>query len=162
LSRMSQLLYAPDGGASICAGGFNPFGLANSTVLSPACRTFLQTQTHDVTRLEQEIAEGNLTGSIVELPAGNLKFSATVGYRCNSYAFNPDPARESNDVIGTLSTSPTQGKERVKEEAIEFLVPVLKDVPFAYSLDLDLGLRSSDYDITGRQQTYKIDAMWKP
>ena len=29
-SRMRNLLYAADGGASICAGGFNPFGLANS------------------------------------------------------------------------------------------------------------------------------------
>ena len=31
LSRMRNLLYAADGGASICAGGFNPFGLGNAT-----------------------------------------------------------------------------------------------------------------------------------
>ena len=37
-SRMRNLLYAADGGASICAGGFNPFGFANSTSISPACR----------------------------------------------------------------------------------------------------------------------------
>ena len=34
-SQVQNLLNAPDGGASICAGGFNPFGVANSTRISP-------------------------------------------------------------------------------------------------------------------------------
>ena len=65
LSRMRNLLNAPDGGASICAGGFNPFGLANPTSISGACRTYLEAETHDYTQLTQTIFEGSLSGSLV-------------------------------------------------------------------------------------------------
>ena len=30
-SQVQNLLNAPDGGAALCAGGFNPFGLVNSS-----------------------------------------------------------------------------------------------------------------------------------
>jgi iron complex outermembrane recepter protein len=162
LSRMSALLFAPDGGASLCAGGFNPFGLQNSMNLSAACRDFIQTDTHDFTQLSQNIVEAGLTGSLYELPAGNLKFSFTLGYRQNSYSLDPDPSREVKDIIGTLGTFPSQGKVRVQEAAVEFLVPVLKDAPFARALDVNLGFRTSDYDVSGRHETYKIDGLWQP
>src|SRR5207302_2051077 len=35
-SQVQNLLNAPDGGNSICAGGFDPFGLIHSTAISPA------------------------------------------------------------------------------------------------------------------------------
>jgi iron complex outermembrane receptor protein len=162
LSRMSALLFAADGGASICAGGFNPFGLQNELNVSAACRNYIQANTHDFTQLSQDVFEGTLTGSLFPLPAGNAKFSLTVGFRQNSYELNPDPSRENNDIIGTLSTAPAQGKVRVKEAAVEFLIPVLKDAPFAKNLDVNLGFRTSDYDITGRHETYKIDGLWRP
>jgi outer membrane receptor protein involved in Fe transport len=162
LSRMNTLLAAADGGASLCAGGFNPFGLGNSTSVSQACRDYLETETHDFTKTNQTIFEGNLTGSVMPMPAGDLKFSLVLNYRRNAFDFNPDPARENADVIGTLATFPTQGDVSVKEAALELLVPLLKDKPFAHSLDLDLGIRTSDYDVSGRAQTYKIDAAWKP
>lgn len=162
LSRMSALLFAADGGASICAGGFNPFGLQNANGISDACRDYIQTETHDFTQLSQNVVEANLTGSLFTIPAGDVKFSLTLGYRDNSYELDPDPAREGNDIIGTLGTSPTQGEVSVKEAAVELLVPILRDVRFAEALDLNLGLRSSDYDISGRHETYKIDGIWKP
>ena len=162
LSKMQTLLNAADGGASICAGGFNPFGLANGTGVSQACRNYIQADTHDFTQLSQDIFEGNLTGSILPLPAGNLKFSLTVGHRENKFETNPDPSRENSDIIGTLNTAPTAGEVRVNEAAIELLVPILKDVAFARTLDLDMGFRKSDYNITGSTSTYKIDALWRP
>jgi len=61
-----------------------------------------------------------------------------------------------------LQTYAAQGSTSVKEAAVEFLVPLLKDAPFAHSLDLSLGFRTSDYDVSGRVETYKADAMWEP
>jgi iron complex outermembrane receptor protein len=161
-SRMRTLLYAPDGGASLCAGGFNPFGLANSTALSPACREYIEAETHDYTQLTQTIFEGSLTGSLFAMPAGDLRFALTLDKRDNEFEFDPDPSRENGDIIGTLQTFPAQGSTSVKEVALEFLVPLLRDKTFAQNLELNVGVRSSDYEFSGRVETYKADGLWEP
>ncbi len=161
-SRMRNLLYAEDGGASICAGGFNPFSLAASSSVSAECRAYLEAETHDYTQLEQTIFEANLSGSLFAMPAGDLKFALTLTTRDNEFEFDPDPSRENLDIIGTLQTYPARGDSGVKEAAIEFLIPLLADKPFAHKLDLDIGFRTSDYDVSGRVETYKVDAMWEP
>ena len=108
-SRMRNLLYAADGGASICAGGFNPFGLANATGISPACRAYLEVETHDYTQLSQTIFEASLTGGLFAMPAGDLRFALTLDSRDNDFEFDPDPSRENQDIIGTLQTFPAEG-----------------------------------------------------
>lgn len=161
-SRLRNLLYAADGGASICAGGFNPFSLAASSNVSQACRNYVEVETHDYTQLEQTIFEANLSGSLFSMPAGDLKFALTLGTRKNEFEFDPDPSRENGDIIGTLPTYPAEGETSVNEAAIEFLVPLVADKPFAHKLDLNVGFRSSDYDVSGRVETYKADALWEP
>jgi iron complex outermembrane recepter protein len=161
-SRMRNLLYAADGGASICAGGFNPFSLAASSAVSAECRQYLEAETHDYTQLEQTIFEANLNGSLFSMPAGDVKFALTLGTRKNEFEFDPDPSRENLDIIGTLQTYPAEGSSDVKEAAIEFLIPLLSEKPFAHKLDLNVGFRSSDYDLSGRVETYKADALWEP
>jgi len=162
LSRMRNLLTAPDGGASICAGGFNPFGLANQTSISGACRSYLEAETHDYTQLTQTIFEASLSGGLFQMPAGDLRFALTLDKRDNEFEFDPDPSRENGDIIGTLPTFPAQGSTSVKEAAVEFLVPLLRDVPFAQRLELNLGFRTSDYEFAGRVETYKADGLWSP
>jgi outer membrane receptor protein involved in Fe transport len=162
LSRMRTLLYAADGGASICTGGFNPFGLVNATSISPDCRDFLEAETHDYTQLTQTIFEASLSGGLMKLPAGDLRFALTLDRRENDFEFDPDPARENADIIGTLPTFPSEGSTSVNEVAIEFLVPLLRDEAFAKRLELNLGLRTSDYDASGRSETYKADGLWEP
>ena len=105
-SRMRNLLYAADGGASICAGGYNPFGLANSMGISAQCREYIEAETHDYTQLSQTIFEASLTGSLFSMPAGDLRFALTLDKRDNDFEFDPDPSRENGDIIGTLQTFP--------------------------------------------------------
>ena len=38
----------------------------------------------------------------------------------------------------------------------------MKDKAFAHRLDLNLGFRVSDYDVSGRVETYKADGTWEP
>jgi outer membrane receptor protein involved in Fe transport len=161
LSRMRNLLYAADGGASICAGGFNPFGLANSLAISPQCKAYLETETHDYTQLTQTIFEASLSGSLFEMPAGDVRFALTLDHRENEFEFDPDAVRETADSIGVLPTFPAQGETKVNEAAIELLVPLLKDATLAKRLELNLGVRSSDYEHSGRVETYKADGWWE-
>ena len=161
-SRLRNLLYAADGGASICAGGFNPFGLTASMNVSRECRDYIESETHDYTQLSQTIFEASVNGSLFALPAGNLKFAFTLGTRDNKFEFDPESARENLDIIGTLQTYPAEGSTGVKEAALEFLIPLLSEAPFARRLDLDVGFRVSDYDASGQSETYKGDLVWQP
>jgi iron complex outermembrane recepter protein len=161
-SRMQQLLNAPDGGASICAGGYNPFGLANALSVSDACQDYISTKSHDHTKTKQSVLEANLTGSLFTLPAGDAKFSLTGTYRKNSFTYDPDPAREGGDIIGTLAAVPSSGKTNVKEVGVEVLVPLLKEKPFFHNAEINLGYRYSDYNVTGSFSTYRGEALWSP
>ena len=64
------LLEAADGGASQCAGGYNPFGIQP---LSASCAAFIARLTKNSTSLEQRVVEANATGPVFDLPAGQLK-----------------------------------------------------------------------------------------
>ena len=96
------------------------------------------------------------------MPAGDLRFALTLDSRDNDFEFDPDPSRENQDIIGTLQTFPAEGSTSVKEIALEFLVPLLADKTFAQRLELNLGVRSSDYETAGRVETYKADGLWEP
>lgn len=162
LSRLQPLLNAADGGASICAGGYNPFGLATATSVSPACRDYVETETHDVTETNQDIVEASLTGRLITLPAGDVRFSVSGTYRRNRFEYDPDPSRENSDIIGTLASVPSQGSTTVKELGVELLIPILRNAPFAHSFEVNLGYRISDYNVTGTVHTYRAEGLWHP
>ena len=155
-------LNAADGGASVCAGGYNPFGLANATNVSRACRDYVEAETHDVTETNQDIVEANLTGRLFALPGGDARFSLVATYRRNRFEYDPDPSRRNSDVIGTLASVPSQGSTNVKEFGVEVLLPLLGDTPFAHRLEVNLGYRISDYNITGTVHTYRAEGLWYP
>ena len=104
----------------------------NSTSISPACRDYLEAETHDYTQLSQTIFEASLDRLVCSpCPRATCKFALTLDTRDNEFEFDPDPSRENQDIIGTLQTFPAEGSTAVKEAALEFLVPLLSDKPFA-------------------------------
>ncbi len=63
IASLRNLLDAPDGGASLCAGGYNPFG---RTVLSPQCRDYLVAATISDTEFRQDVFEANAQGGLFQ------------------------------------------------------------------------------------------------
>lgn len=156
-SNLLTLINAADGGASICSGGYDPFGL---TSLSDECRNYLVATTHSETTFKQELLEASLQGGLFDLPAGEVRFATGLGWRRNSYDFQPDYLLSSGSIIGLPSKGTSGGSTSVKEIYLETLVPILYDQPFAHSLDVGLAYRYSDYDLSGGVDTYKIDFNW--
>lgn len=157
IDALNRVINAADGGASLCAGGYNPFGL---TVLSDACRDYLVATTHSRTVFEQEVLEANLQGGVFDLPAGEVRFATGLGWRRNRYAFQPDRLLQQGGVVGLPSKGPSGGSTSVRELYVEALVPLLYDKPLAHSLDVGLAYRYSDYDLSGGVDTYKADFTW--
>lgn len=161
LSRFQTLLSAPDGGNSICAGGYNPFGDAHARALSQACVDYLSAAINSSERIGQNVVEGSFQGLVTTLPAGDMRFSVVADYRKNDYVSRPDSQLATPGQVQSINpTVPVQGSTEVTEAALELLVPVLKDLPFVESLNLDGAVRYSDYKLSGGVWTYKLDGDW--
>ena len=152
------LVRAPDGGRSLCAGGYNPFADGS---ISPECRAYVGRSATSDTVLEQRIAEADVQGRIATLPGGDLKFALGADYRQNKYSFRPDPLISNGDLVNYLPIAASSGSQHVAEVYGELLVPIVKDLPFVREFSLDLGYRYSDYQLIGGVSTYKADASWK-
>jgi iron complex outermembrane receptor protein len=172
-SAVQTLLDAPDGGASICAGGFDPFGESN---LSAACATYISRSAQNVTVSEQTVSEFTIQGSMFTLPAGDARFAAGVQYRQDDYAFRPDASLAQrnpivtrpdggqtggSEIAGFNPSQPLSGSVNVLDFFGEVLIPVLADLPFVRQLDVGLGYRTSEYSSIGQTDAYKVDVDWE-
>jgi len=156
-SALQTLLNAADGGASICAGGFNPFG---DNPISAACNAYINKRLLSVQAIEQRIVEANVQGGLFTLPAGQVRFAVGSEYREDYYRSDPDALSASGDIIASSGTF-FEGTVDTKEAYAELLIPILKDLPLAREVSIDLGGRISDYNTVGSVKTYKADATWK-
>lgn len=158
-SALDRLIAAPDGGDSLCAGGYNPFGI---NPLSDACFDYLVAAPVRDTELTQSVAEALVQGRLLALPDGDLRFAVGGTYRRNGYETVPDRILAAGDVVGVQFTRYSQGTTEVWEGYGELLVPILADRPFAHSLGVNLGYRYSHYNISGGAHTYKAEGHWAP
>ena len=167
------LLEAADGGASQCTGGYNPFGLQP---ISASCIAYLSRVTKNSTNYVQQQGELNLQGGVFDLPAGEIRAAVGADYRRDTTKFVPDSVLSTPDisglgtplqnkapgVVGFNASNPLSGGTDVYELYGELLIPVLKDLPFVHSLNLNVGGRFSDYNTVGGVNTYKVDIEYKP
>lgn len=155
VSALQQLLDASDGGDSICAGGYNPFG--GQDPLSAACLDFVERTPLNVTTLKQYVVEGSLEGPLFTLPAGGARFALTAQFRKNDYDFDPDADIAVGDVANLPLALPTTGSIDALEIGGELFLPVIASDGFLEELNLTLGYRFADYNLAGSNSTYKAE-----
>ena len=137
------------GVSPLCAGGFNPFG--GTMPLSADCLNFVSRTPVNDTTLEQTVIEAVLEGKLVDMPAGEARFALTAHYRENTYEFDPDRDIAAGNLANLASSDFTDGDIDAMELAGEALLPIVERV------NLTLGLRLSDYDPAGSNETYKAE-----
>jgi len=162
IAAWQALVNAPDGGASICPGGFNPFSQTSleSTPGQEACHRHLNRNLSERTVLKQQVVEATLQGGLFDLPGGQVRFAAGAGYRKPSYSYSPDEQRVRSEVYPVQPTGPAGGSYHVKEIFAELFVPVLRDIPFIEELNVGAAYRYSDYSTIGGVSTYKGNIDW--
>jgi len=147
----------------VCTSGIPVFG---EFEISQDCVDSLRGNYTDRTRLSQDIIEATVQGGLVQLPAGELRAAAGVVRRDNKFKYMPDATRDRSNIIdsvvGSFGQANVIGQTRVDEIYGELLVPLLRDVPFAKALELELGYRYSDYGSAGKVPTYKGLFSWSP
>ena len=161
-NQVQNLLNAPDGGNSICAGGFNPFGLNNSATISSACLRYMTTTAHSTEDLSQTTYQGVVQGPLFNLPAGEVKVALLADHRKNTYEYRPDSQLASQNIEAVIASQPTTGEISVDEYAVQIDVPLLADVPLIHKLSIGGAFRSSDYTTSGSVESYEGDIRWEP
>ncbi|HWK36733.1 TonB-dependent receptor [Sphingomonas sp.] len=100
----------------------------------------------------------NIAGPLFKLPYGTVNIAVGAEYREESYEQFQDNAADY-----TTQTPPFLPPTRkVKEVYGEVGLPLLKDIPLVYSLDVEAAVRYSDYDAFGSTTNPKVGVKWKP
>jgi iron complex outermembrane recepter protein len=160
--RVQMLLNAPDGGNSICTGGFNPFGLARSSVISERCRQYMTTTAKSTEALTQTTIQGVVQGSLFELPAGEVKLALLADHRRNTYRSSPDSNLAAQNIEAVIASQASRGEIEVDEAAAQIDIPVLRDLPGIEQLNIGAAFRRSDYSTSGSVDSYEGDLKWTP
>lgn len=161
-SRVQNLLNAPDGGASICAGGYNPFGDANARNLSAACVAYVTKSAFSREKVTQTQVQAQINGKLFDLGAGDAQVAFVADYRRNKYSFVPDSDLASQGLESIIASQGATGKIGLKEAAVQIDIPLLADRPFFQELGIGGAARISDYSTTGSVTSYEGDIRWRP
>ncbi|BAJ01571.1 TonB-dependent receptor plug domain-containing protein [Shewanella violacea] len=109
---------------------------------------------------EMFIVSGNLSGEIMELPAGYLGFATGLEHRTEKAWFIPD-SLSSQGMANDPKVEPTSGEYDVSEAYIELAIPLLSGLPFAEQVDLSAAMRYFDYSTFGSDSTWKLGLTWR-
>jgi len=156
-------LYIPALQAAIDAGA----NIFDQQANGPALAAGAVDAVYHKNEILRQISAG-ANGNLFSLPAGDVQLAVGALYRKQSmnYTINPlallDPATGFCQISQEACGSPGSGGDNVKEAFAETLVPLLKEVPGAYSLNLDLGVRYSDYNSAGSTTNGKVAIEWRP
>ena len=111
--------------------------------------------------------EANASGELFDMPAGAAQLAFGAQWR-NEYQrseveyvslANPDATCQ---ISQEACASPVKGGFTASELYAELFLPLLKDAPFAKTLNVTLGTRYSDFDLFGNNTSSKLQVEWRP
>jgi iron complex outermembrane receptor protein len=106
----------------------------------------------------------NVTGDLVDLPAGALAVAAGYEYRREAARFTPDERLREGDLSAGIAglNEPIGGASRANEIYAEFAAPLAVEAPWAHVLELTAAARWSDYASFGSTTNLKGGLRWAP
>jgi outer membrane receptor protein involved in Fe transport len=150
----------PDAQANGCVP-FNPFGFDS---VSPESAAYItnngQLDTYKA-RVEQKQVAANVTGSVFSLPAGDVMIATGLERRWEESAEVFSADTQAGNTMGNALTN-TAGDYTVNEAYVETIVPILKDLPAAQSLEFEAAGRIGDYSTVGNVFSWKAGLNWSP
>ncbi len=149
--RVESLLDAPDGGASICAGGFPLLG----TQLSRECADYVGVVAKNTQDIEHNFAELVVSGDLFELGGGAASLAIGTFWQELTYEKIADEILASGDVSGFNAEQDIFGETRNTDLFTELYLP------FTEGLGITAGFRTSDHNIAGSNNSYKLELDWE-
>jgi iron complex outermembrane receptor protein len=151
------------GDPAVCAvtPGCVPIDIVGEGSMTPEMLEFVTYTGVDTSKQELTDFSANLTGEVLDLPAGPLAFAIGFERREEEGSFIPDPVVAAGETAD-VPTSPTTGGYDVDEFYGEVVVPLLRDAAFAHVLDVSAAVRYSDSDVFDSETVSKLAVNWGP
>lgn len=109
---------------------------------------------------EQLSLTGNLSGTVMEAPAGPVAMAIGFEIREDKGWLEPDSLLIAGDVLGNAQ-DPIRGSINAREAYAELNLPLVRDLPLADYAELNAAIRYSDYDLFGSDTNYKLGVNWQ-
>ncbi|WP_017930095.1 TonB-dependent receptor domain-containing protein [Robiginitomaculum antarcticum] len=151
---------ADPGGSTVACTPMNIFGAGNISEQSAA---YLRTAANARATFDQTVVQANFSGDLGGFEvfnAGSIGAAFGFEYIENQFDFSPSQDIAASTIAGFNGSPAVNGKYDVYSAYGELSVPLVRDMPFAQSITLDLAGRLSDYSTTGKSNTYKIGGDW--
>jgi iron complex outermembrane receptor protein len=139
-----------------------PIDIFGANTLTPDMISFVRIDTQERREFNQVRIAGNITGNLVELPAGPIGIAIGAEARTDRGEIVVDDAQRQGNIYGFNAVQNQKGKVNVKEIYGEVRVPILADMPFFHDLSVEAGARYSDYSSVGGLFNWKLGAQWAP
>ncbi len=142
--------------------GCVPIDIFGPNTLSGPMLGFVVVDTQERRQFDQVRLAGNITGNLIELPAGPLGIAVGAEVRTDRGSVVVDDAQRTGNIYGFNAVQNQSGKVNIKEIYGEARVPILADMPFFHELSIEGGARYSDYSSVGGLFNWKLGAQWAP
>lgn len=159
----------PDTGEPICASaaaraaGCIPINLFSGVPMTREEKAYYNYAWQRKVENEQAVAGFQITGPLFDLPAGPLSVAFGGEYRKDTLSAADDGLAARGELYpGDNGAGPIEASMDVIEAFVEAVMPVLKDKPFAKSLEVEGAMRFSDYSSIGSTLAWKLGGSWSP
>jgi len=166
-NQATDAVELPDG-TIVCADpeararGCEPFFVFEEGRSSEAAVDFVSVQNQFDAYIEQWVINGFLTGQTAfSLPAGPTEWVFGGEYRREESRLTPDPTLQTGLASGNIAEE-SRGAFDVYEVFGELRIPLLRDMPLAQSLDLNLAGRFSDYSTVNTTEAWAASLEYEP
>lgn len=147
----------------------NPFGYANGPNFA-AAKAYVTANGFQTSITKQNVVAANVTGTLLELPAGPVGVAFGAEYRSDSLDGDTDKISQAGGFFNAGNGSIISGKIDVTEGYGEIDIPLLRDVSFAHELGLNGAIRQTHYKRSSKfapsstvdATTWKVGAVWAP
>jgi iron complex outermembrane receptor protein len=167
-TRAIDAVVNPANGAIVCrsslaapGNGCVPFNLFGTGVNSQAALDYVTGTSQLRLDVEQTVFSGTIQGDPFSTWAGAVSLIVGAEYRKEQVSGSSDAISQANGYYAG-NYKPTNGDYDVKEIFAETIVPLARELPFLYSLDVNAAVRYTDYSTSGGVTTWKVGGTWNP
>jgi outer membrane receptor protein involved in Fe transport len=148
-------------GSNARANGCAPANIFGEGSISQGAVDYIGAQGTFQTGIKQHVVQANVSGNLVELPAGPVGIAFGAEYR-KEESFSDNDALTNAGLNAGNKLPDTRGEFDVKEAFAEIRVPILADRPFFEELEVGGAIRVADYSTVGVVTSWNVTGTWAP
>jgi len=139
-----------------------PINLFGEGRFSQAAKDYITGRGFQTTNNDQHNVALNLSGSLIDLPAGALSVALGAEYRREAISGTADAISQVNGWFALNGSAVNSSHLDVKEFYGEAELPVLRNSALGHSLSLNGAIRRTDYSTSGAVTTWKVGGVYEP